>query len=499
MKKLDASQVDQIEMQLKKGNHVSVRDTLKRVVRKDSVHESLLLRVSQLARRVDAPTKGLMLLRDRVLDVPFGSAPHPAEVVEYAACLLKVGGFSECIRMLSQPSVKNLTEAIKTLAFAFIHQWDYENAIPLLKQYLSSIDRGSYSHLVGSMNLASALVEVESFEEAQKLLQDIVLRAKNDGHLLLLGNAHELLAQIHISTRNWADVESALKVADDLLTSAQPRYRLYIDKWRALAALIQAPSDLQAIQSLKLVRERALNCSSVETLRECDFYEAVLLGDQNKFLQLYFGTPYPSYRKKILSKSEGRFEIPRTYCWKGCDKADVLDMTSGSLGDGRIIFKKQQGLHKTIWALTRDFYAPISLPELFNGLFDNEYFHHESSPHRLRELVRRTKVHLSKLGVPVHIDAEAGGFKIDIAKSKLNFLVTLETDLRHGLLGEIKSIFGNRDFSLRDLAMATARPHTTIYRELKGLIGSGEIEAKGQGKTSTYVLAKASKPIKLSA
>jgi tetratricopeptide (TPR) repeat protein len=492
-----------LESKLRKGDYAGVRDFL-RTTSRNEIPDRLILRVSQLARRIDYAKKGLMLLRDRVLDLPSGERADPHEQAEYAACLIKLGATLEA-RKLLQNLLQNLSQnlsqssqqeeaqepmatALKYFAFTFVHEWDYESVVPLLTKYLSLAGITSYDRMVGTLNLAAALIAIERFNEAVDVLLPLRAQAESEGFKLVLGNSCELLAQTQIHLGQFAKADDYLSSAWDALHLAQPRYKLYLEKWRAIARLVQAPRDPLALSQLRRVRREAIAASEWEIIRECDFYESLHVFDEAMFLHLYFGTPYASYRAKMLKKSERPIVIPETYVWGGRKTQPVLDLGSGLDGEGRMIVKKGQALLRLAKALTFDFYAPAPVAQIFSQVFKDECFLSETSAERIYELVRRLKAQMLGAGMEISVTALERGYKLDVVNSSCGFIVANEQTIG-SLQSDIQRHFGGSEFRLRQLVEKVSIPHTTLYREIKRLIEAGILETRDKGKHTRYVLS----------
>ncbi|MEK7356490.1 MAG: hypothetical protein AAB250_08575, partial [Bdellovibrionota bacterium] len=400
-----------------------------------------------------------------MLDLPATRRPDPNELCEYAACLIKVGAYAEALRLLQTVSLEKAPEAAKFMGFASIHQWDYTAAIPFLKRYIDGLDPKSYEHLIGSMNLAASLVETERLEEAKEVLGVIRERAEREGHQLLLGNSHELTAQVHLQLGEYDAAEGFLELSMDALKSAPSRYRLYIEKWQAVVALSRNSKGEAALEALHSVRERALASNEWEVLRDCDFHESLARRDPEMFLRLYFGTPHAQYRTVMLRKNSGIAEIPELYIMGRGET--LFDLATGQVSN-EVVLKPEQALHRLATALLQDFYAPAGVAQLFAKVFSDEQFHPESSPHRIQELMRRLRSKLKEAGLPLEVESLERGYKVRLEQIhgfRLQLAATRE--VQTDLLSVVRSRFGPTPFKLLDLMEHVKLPHTTIYRQIK--------------------------------
>lgn len=482
--KLNLQRLEQIEEEMRRGNSLVVREFLQSVSRNE-IPDSLILRVCQLARRIDYANKGLLLLRERVLDLPSSQEPDARELCEYAACLIKVGANAEALRLLQRVNTQKAPEALKFMGFACIHQWDYPSAILHLTKYIESLDASSYEHLIGSLNLAASLVTTEQLDQAHTVLVSIRERAQQGGHTLVLGNTYELLAQIEIQRGNYDDALNLLSLASSQLTTAPARYQLYIEKWHAVIALLRREENASA--ALKKVRQKAVESHEWEVIRDCDFYESIESKNSEMFLHLYFGTPHPQFRARMLRKANGAFLLPDKFSVGSSNR--IFDISSGKVGS-ELVIKKGQALHKIATALLMDFYSPASVAQLFAKVFESEQFHPESSPHRVQELVRRLRDKLAAANVPLEIISVERGYKLSLDNLReVAVQVTADRNIGLDLLNVIKSTFGDSQFSLRELTDVAGIPHTTLYRQIKDCVEAGTIASFGSAKNTRYQLA----------
>ena len=362
----------------------------------------------------------------------------------------------------------------------------YAAAIPLLKSYLARPELTDYDRLVGSLNLGAALVAVEDYGQAVEILTPLRNQAEQEGHKLVLGNTCELLAQTQIHLRKFSKAAEFIEWSWQSLQTAQPRYRMYLEKWKAVAALMQNPRDEVAHASLRQVRSEAIERADWETIRDCDLHESVICGDQAMFLHLYFGTPYLPYRQTMLRRSGGSIAIPASYRWGLAPRE--LNLDSGRMLDSRVV-KKGLARHRLLKALAFDFYAPATVPQVFVQIFEQERFHPETSAPRIHELVRRLRTELAAADIELPIQSQKRGYKIDIETANCALTVNPNRSPSEGILTSIKSLYGTNEFQLRDLSEQTNTAHTTLYRELKRLVADGQVNAIGKGKQTRYKAA----------
>src|SRR5206468_2581133 len=121
-----------------------------------------------------------------------------------------------------------------------------------------------------------------------------------------------------------------------------------------------------------------------ETVRDCDLHRSVATKDEKLLLHVYFGTPHPTFRERILAEYGGSVALPSRYLWKKTGKSSrILDLTDPeALG-----LKPGQLLHRALLLLCSDFYRPVRLAALHSRLFPDRYFHPTATPNQIHQLL----------------------------------------------------------------------------------------------------------------
>ena len=319
----------------------------------------LVASVARLAWRIGDPISGIRLLgpyvrpkaRTRV-------SATQQEKAEYAACLIRFGIRNEALFILAEVDRNKVPSVLLYTAFALISRWDYRQAIPLLTHYLKLPHIDPYNRFVAKTNLAAALVYEREFPKADFLLRDITYELSLRRHNLLLGFIWELSAVHLIYQSKFSEAERFLDRAAHLLKETTTLGEFFVRKWKTILAIMRDGTG-ENFEALNQIRTEAVKLGHWETLRDCDRFEAIRKKDRNLFLRLYFGTPFESFRERLIRDFGNVAKIPETYDWRlgrMRRKTPILDLSDSSLDTQGL--KSGQRLHRLLISLSRDFYRP---------------------------------------------------------------------------------------------------------------------------------------------
>src|SRR5206468_215076 len=129
-----------------------------------------------------------------------------------------------------------------------------------------------------------------------------------------LANSLELSAQLMIHTFNWKEASHLLSEGEKLLQKGMGIDSFLLCKWRTILNLKK--SKTKNTPELKLLRVEAVRVKHWETVRYCDFVEAVVTQNHDLIHRVYFGTPFVSFRGKILLEFGMPLNVPEKYIWR---------------------------------------------------------------------------------------------------------------------------------------------------------------------------------------
>lgn len=396
------------------------------LVRVQDVPRDLLCPLADLGRRVQLHSYVVRLLKPYVkpeLDILPGSTTR--ERALFASGLMRLGAHNEADKILKSVSDKKDPQLLLFRSHLEILRWNYGKSIFFLKSYLKVVDSNSYPHLVGRLNLADAYVVEMDWIKAEAQLQELARLSREKKLWLIYSNCLELLARMALNQKKFSQVQSYLEEASQNLKGSGANSELYVEKWKVLAKLIQQGLTPETQAQLMLLQATALQKGNWETLREIDFFKAMALRSKDLFLQVYFGTDFLSYRKRMKRIYKPTFQIPRFYQHfmgvilekdSGMDTVmnpiPWIDLLSGRTSDLKQDLSQNPVLLGTLRALSRDFYRPVRVGQLMESLFPDEHFNPITSPQRIFQCIRRLRRWFRESGFPLQIRLHQGQYQL---------------------------------------------------------------------------------------
>lgn len=445
--------------------------------------EAHVLRAANLARRVHRPRLTLKWLHARIRpEAGLRQSPaSPEEVCEYAVGLHRIGAYREALELLEAPGVDAAPQACLYQAFTHFAQWDYGRGLTLIESYLRHPGLTDvYQRRVGLINQIAALVFLEDYTRALAVADPLLEELRRDQQSLLWANLLELRSQIHIGRGDLSSARQELKEARELLQSFETVEGLFVEKWTAIVDALER-KDPEVLQDF---RGRALKLGHWETLRDLDFYRLKIAPNEREFRWLYFGTPYPAYRRRLEQEFATRFAPPADG-WVGYGDGAHVEIDPLRVGDevGEIS-------HRILVLLLRDFYKPQRVGEIFSALFADEYFNPTSSVNRVHQNMKRAREFIETLGWPIRLEERDGGYGIRLGEQTKLFARVHPLPLTtEGLVLEsLRPHFGEKDFSAQEVAVALGASLAKAGRLLKRASESAQIEKTGAGKNTRYRL-----------
>lgn len=495
----------QFENAIRRGEIVSVQNEIERLPA-STIPRSHAAAFGDIARRVRSETWGLRLLRPIVRsEAAISPSPSDAEMCAYAGLLIKVGAIPEARSILEKLDEKKLDNVSTFLSQTYITEWNYLEASVHLKKLLERDHLSPYARCVTEVNLIGAFIFLSQYSKAQTGLKKVLALSRENSWDLLYGNALELAAQLAVIQGAWADADALLKEAE-ARSGQHSHYRVFIEKWRSLALLFQTkpgtPACEAALEKIASVRQTALRLSSWETARDLDYQVADFLRHQNLLLNVYFGTPFPEYKKRIeqIFKKEG-WRIPADYFRKlsSAPATRVFDLGSGDEYGSNLIepLKPGQMLHRFINILATDFYKPIGLGELFSRLFPDEFFNVDSSPDRVAQAVKQLRRWFETNHIPLDIQVENSRYAIkanDAYAFRIENQVRTPKDLLDsGYEQQLKQLMTKwpyQSFSASKAAAHLDLSASTVRTLLQRALDEKRLYQSGAGRSTLYRFEK---------
>lgn len=433
------SSLVEIDQLIRQSRIADARKAVERAAR-GKPPRRLLASVAQLSWRCGLPGLGLRLLHPVVrASDPDVTCPTGAESAEYAQCLTKVGATEESLAVLNRLDPTRVPQALFYQGAALVSRWNDSAAIPLFQKYLRTKGLGSYQVLVGKVNLAASLIAEREFRRATLLLRDILYETSVRRLRLLHGNALELSAASFVIQKDWRAADHCLTRAEGFLRNHEGLDGFFVRKWGALLSLGRERASPASLARVSEIRSEAERRRHWETIRDCDRFQAIASGDEALFLRLYFGTPYESFRRRLVREMGGH-ELPSAYLWRPFGEREtgpVLDASLGGTAGARL--KPGQVPFRLFRELVSDLYRPSRVATLYARVFPSEFYNPAASPGRIHQAVKALRHWLREQRLPLSITEEEGAYR-------LTAVGPCAIRLRDGREGE-----GRHDFRLRAL------------------------------------------------
>lgn len=462
--------------------------SLKKIARREAAD------LANIARRINRNDLAIKFLNPIVRSQDKLSPPAtPIEKLEYADALRQLGATEESWNLLSDISSEKLPQVLLHQAFCLFTQWRYEEAIPLLQNYVLNPSLDDYPRCLGQINLAAAYIAENQLVLATPLVESLLAETKRLNFMLLYGNSLELRAQIFVSEKKYNQALILLDESRALLESSG-KATLYVEKWQSIANSLKkneiTPSLLNVIEKARLMRHW-------ETVRECELYIAFFEKNIDRFQFIYFGTPYKSFRERIVKMATESFKIPTSYLWVSNSKkpAVIFDIQAGQLigtesEDSQL--PVGQVLHRFFILMAQDFFRPRMTLSLFCHLFPDEVVSASTSINRVHQIVKRARAWLKKTNAPLEIEELNGNYRLLIKKDLGVRIVANPPELSDKQIQWKLFVSNLTDtaFTINEMMRILQASASTARRLLKWGQEKKLIERSGQGPKTIYTILK---------
>lgn len=481
--KLTADFVKECESLIRSGRDLAVNRSLSQL-NLSQVPRQLRLPIANICRRVSNISMGLRLLTPIVRrSKEDQNAPATTgEMAEYAILLQRAGSVSEALQLLDQIPKKEIPKSLLYKSFCHFNMWQYEAALPYLKEYLK-IEEDPYSRLIGNVNLGAAYVALDQYELAIETLLFCIAMAGENQNLRLQANCHELLAQVYLLERQTNKAKLHLTTAEKTLESTQSLDHLFVKKCRAFfdSQLTNSTAPLQEFRKL------AKDWPHAETVREADFFSLLIEFDETRFHHLLFGTCFLPYRLRVNRNIEYKNTLDHyTY---GENSGLSIDITSSSNLES-LNLKFGSSTHKVLELLLRDFYRPVTVNSFFAKLFPQEYFNIFTSPTRVHQAVNRARRWIEAQKLPLAIESSKQGYFLKV-QAGINFRIPLyrdSIDVGEEHLKKLRQKFGENPFNAKEARLLLSLSSSALQRLLNQSKADGKVESYGASTSTVYYL-----------
>ncbi len=445
-------------------------------------------KVANLAWRVDFADLGLGLLHRTVRHVTETASTE--EIAEYAQCLILAGADEEALELLS---TLNATEPKVLLykASALISRWRHVEAIPLLKEYLSSDKLPQYQRTVGELNLVACFIVLKNWGKARLHLGRLIHNTSLRRYGLLHASALNLSMQLLALQGKCDEMERVAAKAAELVAFRVPWNALITRKWAAFGKLIKTKGSKESLVQLSRVRREAESTGNWETVRQCDRFRAVCTQNDNLFIHLIFGTHDERLRQEMLTEYPHPVTLPDRYVWKlnaPGNHEHTLDLFSTEGKTFAAQFPPGSTPYRCLATLVSDFYRPFRVAELFRSLYPDEQFNPFSSSSRVHSTVYRITKWTKSRGLPITIHEENGKYRL-IANQPCAIYVPREAkEVRkeNYTLSQLRNEFTGKAFSADEASRHLQVSRSSVLRLLQTASAEGRVVSSGRSRAMKY-------------
>lgn len=349
-----------------------------------------------------------------------------------------------------------------------------------------------YQRLVGKLNLAAALVPSGHYNEAIDLLSELESTLDPQKQLVLLSNTFEVRTQAELFRGDYAKAKIYLDRARSTHSFGQQIMGLIFKKWQIILDWKIKGNSSSIEDAIIKLQDHARENSFYELVRDCDYYRSQMTENADLYDRLILGTAHPNYGLRFRNTVFEDRKASASYLWMGDGSTSapeqVIDMANAKSIDGSLILKPKQIHYQLIRLLSTDFYRPFKLGEVFESLFEDQYFDPHSSPQRVYMAVSRLRSFLKKAGYAANLTDASEGYLFR-PTSGFGVLVHKEMkdeDPRMVYIRRLQGEFGFDDFNSAQAGGVldlSARQSITI---LNWAIANDLILQSGRGKATHY-------------
>ena len=477
---------------IKVGQVEFAQRTLKRVNPRN-VPRKLLAKYAQQSRRAGLYYKGLSFVSDTAIkalqrsDVSINETDLHHERAEYGALLVRIGATSQAEKILNQVDYNLAPEALFFKGFCKFATWENEGAAQCFKEFLA-LNQDPSRVSAGKLNLIAALVEstivdTKVSNETEMLVDDFIDHLKSIENKRLLANAYEIKAQLEIKKQQFDHANDSLYQARKYTRDGSPNSIHFIEKWSSISQALQFKNE-KVLVNLKMKSQKL---GFWETSRECDLYLNLIKFDESRFHHLYFGTPYPAYRKRIKTLLETEVQLRDQYRY-GYKRGPLIDLRS-FCKDNVPILKSASQPHQIIDHLLQDFYKPSPITDLFNTLFPDQYFDYRNSKNKIHKAIERTRVEILDSNLPIEIEEHNSAYRLKII-GPLGILIHAERKLVSADEVRIELLKQNfkdgKLFHAKEVTPILGLKKISALKLLNQQVAKGELLKIGVGPNTKY-------------
>ncbi len=423
-------QVQELEASLRSGNISVVQRSLSKI-EISKIPRPLAVNFANICRRAQKFQLALRILNPilRNKDSWIKSITDE-ELLEYSIVSLRNGALHQANSILEKIDLKKHPIGYLYKANCMMAKWNYKAAIDQLEKFMTTADSGAYQTWVAKVNLVAAYLFENKLSKARSLLKQLIHTTRQANAKLLYGNCCELFAQLEIQEKRWSQAEVYLARSENLLREASGNL-LQVQKWRAVSETLKSG---KVSSRLIATRKLALEYSYWEAVRDCDFYLALVRKDPERMAQVYFGTPFESFRYRTAELAKDFFNPDMTSILYDDDhktrisKKYIVDVREGTLVCNSLRWKEPTDiLHRLLKMFSSDRYKSFGVIETHSILEPGSYFSFPSSTTRTHQNLFRFRQWCHENQELIQIYEKQGKYRLRL-RSDVGILVSRRKD-----------------------------------------------------------------------
>lgn len=448
-----------------------------------------------VARRTGRPELVLKILHKFVFPTKedLGN-PSTAEIAEYAASLAELGRSKEASKLFGLCNPKEYPRTLYYQIQYLFQRWDWNAALPLIEQYLELVVDDKRLFFSGKVRLMEAYLHGKRDYGKAIEISESLLKETQEGFpdlerdtLHLLVQTYALKGDLNSATQSLSENVKHLK--NDLT------FDIKHEKWSAILEHLKNPSNDLLFNKLNSCAYKFAERKAWENVRGCHYYKGIFGRNSEVLKNVYFGTPYKTF-KIHLEKDCQTFEIPFSgnapnHLWnisgeEGflCELA-AIDGTN-SVSPGKL--KSGMSLQRLLEGLCSDFFRPLHLSELHEIVYPESFFNPNSSPEKIRQIIKRLRAWISSYQIPLIVAVSDGCYSIS-SQSKCRIKVEQAKKIQPRLklpLSRLQLHFGGAQFSSKQAESVLTLPGRSTRRLLQNAVVGGYLIRLGENSQTRY-------------
>jgi|GEM_PF-2924454 len=440
------------------------------------------------------------------------------EKAEYGAAMNAIGRSEEAAQILSTVNTEKAPKALLYYAYINLWQWDWGNAIPWLGKFINHPRAEFDATLWAKIFLAQSLthlglttndhtLELKKAEDLLKQTIEVILKEKK---LFLLRNAYLILLQNQIIQQKYAKAAATAKTIKLLLAkNKDPLLQSILTLWVKISHLGKNKTQLhgrtKAHRELRLLRKRFEEQGLWENRRAADYYESIYLVNKKMLIQLYYGTPYPAVKNRILHiLSKWNTPLPYQYHWTFFSNPVAMKKNIGPIPNLHFYsnskfqnIQNEFGLRpmdkrwQLLQCLASDFYRPQTVALIHQKLFPSEIFGPDQSANKVHQIIKRARTWLQNEQIPLEISEKNGLYLLSATGPiTITFYHSLHRPEKEELLEkELRALqqnFRDQKFLAKQASLYLGIPLRTCQRKLSRWSQNTFLHKRSLGRKTYY-------------